>query len=93
LPSAILSNEARVPTVADVVQEHIDLLIRPSSGTTRTYQVTLDLHIRNIIGHLPVDKLDYRHLNHRAKSMMAKGKAPQDDPQRPWPHHGGDEHS
>jgi integrase len=73
---AILSNEARVPTVAEVVQEHINLLIRPSSGTTRTYQVMLDLHIRNIIGHIPVNKLDYRHLNHWAKSMMAKGKAP-----------------
>lgn len=74
--SALLSNEARVPTVAEVVQEHIDLLIRPSSGTTRTYQVMLNLHIRNIIGHIPVDKLDYRHLNHWAKAMMAKGKAP-----------------
>ncbi|GAP55206.1 ICEBs1 integrase [Arthrobacter sp. Hiyo6] len=73
---AILSNQATVPTVAEVVQEHIDLLIRPSSGTTRTYQVMLDLHIRNVIGHIPVDKLDYRHLNQWAKSMMAKGKSP-----------------
>ncbi|WP_243179060.1 hypothetical protein [Arthrobacter humicola] len=73
---AILSNQTRVPTVAEVVQEHIDLLIRPSSGTTRTYQMMLDLHIRNVIGHIPVDKLDYRHLNHWAKSMMAKGKSP-----------------
>lgn len=73
---AILSNQARVPTVAEVVQEHIDLLIRPSSGTVRTYQVMLDLHIRNVIGHIPVDKLDYRHLHHWAKSMMAKGKSP-----------------
>ncbi|MFC9772544.1 MULTISPECIES: hypothetical protein [unclassified Pseudarthrobacter] len=30
---AILANEKRTPTVADVIQEHIDLLIRPSSGT------------------------------------------------------------
>jgi integrase len=73
---AILSNQARVPTVAEVVQEHIDLLIRPSSGTVRTYQVMLDRHVRDIIGHIPVDKLDYRHLNHWVKSMMAKGKAP-----------------
>jgi integrase len=73
---AILSNQARVPTVAEVVQEHIDLLIRPSSGTVRTYQVMLDRHVRDSIGHIPVDKLDYRHLNHWVKSMMAKGKAP-----------------
>jgi hypothetical protein len=57
---AILSNEKRTPTVAEVIQEHIDLLIRPSSGTTKTYQTMLDLHIRNVIGHVPVDKLDYR---------------------------------
>ena len=57
---AILMNEKRTPTVAEVIQEHIDLLIRPSSGTTKTYQTMLDLHIRNVIGHVPVDKLDYR---------------------------------
>ena len=73
---AMLSNEKRTPTVAEVIQEHIDLLIRPSSGTTKTYQTMLDLHIRNIIGHVPVDKLDYRLIAHWVKSMMAKGKAP-----------------
>lgn len=73
---AILTNQARVPTVADVIQEHIDLLVRPSSGTTRTYQVMLDLHVRNVIGHIPVDKLDYRHIMHWVKSMRAKGRSP-----------------
>ena len=73
---AILTNRARVPTVAEVIQEHIDLLIRPSSGTTRTYQVMLDLHIRNVIGHVPVDKLDYRHIAHWVKSMSVKGRSP-----------------
>jgi hypothetical protein len=73
---AILSNEKRTPTVAEVIQEYIDLLIRPSSGTTKTYQTMLDLHIRNVIGHVPVDKLDYRLIAHWVKSMMAKGKAP-----------------
>lgn len=51
------TNQARVPTVAKVIQEHIDLLIRPSSGTTRTYQTMLDLHVRSVIGHILVDKL------------------------------------
>ncbi|MCO4237993.1 site-specific integrase [Pseudarthrobacter sp. MDT3-28] len=74
--SALLTNQARVPTVAEVVQEHIDLLVRPSSGTTKTYQVMLDLHIRSVIGHIPADKLDYRHLSHWVKSMSAKGKSP-----------------
>jgi DNA replicative helicase MCM subunit Mcm2 (Cdc46/Mcm family) len=51
---AIPTNQARVPTVAEVIQEHINLLIRPSSGITRTYQVMLDLHVRDVIGHIPV---------------------------------------
>lgn len=71
---AILSNEKRTPTVAEVIQEHIDLLIRPSSGTTKTYQTMLDLHIRNVIGHVPVDKLDYRLIAHWVKSMVAKAR-------------------
>ncbi|MFC0455436.1 tyrosine-type recombinase/integrase [Arthrobacter liuii] len=73
---AILTNEKRPPTVAEVIQEHIDLLIRPSSGTIKTYQTMLDLHIRPVIGHVPVDKVDYRVIAHWVKSMMAKEKAP-----------------
>lgn len=73
---AILTNEKRPPTVADVIQEHIDLLVRRSSGTIKTYQTMLDLHIRPVIGHVPVDKLDYRVMAHWVKSMLAKGKAP-----------------
>jgi len=73
---AILSNAKNTPTVSEVVQEHIDLLVRPSSGTTKTYQTMLDLHVRNVIGHVPVDKLDYRLLAHWVKSMAAKGLAP-----------------
>ena len=72
---AILTNAKLVPTVAEVIQEHIDLLIRPSSGTTRTYQTMLDLHVRDVIGHIPVDKLDYRHIAHWVKSMTAKGRS------------------
>lgn len=49
-----------VPNVAEVVQEHIDLLVRPSPGTIRTYQRILDVHIRNTIGHIPVDEFGYR---------------------------------
>src|SRR4029453_9906998 len=59
---AILTNAKRTPTVAEVIQEHIDLLIRPSSGTTRTYQTMLDLHVRDVIGNTPVNKSDYAHI-------------------------------
>jgi SH3-like domain-containing protein len=30
---ALLNNAKRTPTVAEVIQEHIDLLVRPSSST------------------------------------------------------------
>lgn len=73
---AILTNQKRVPTVGEVIQEHIDLLIRPSSGTVKTYQTMLDLHVKKVIGHVPVDKLDYRLIAYWVKSMMAKGRSP-----------------
>ncbi|MFJ4228402.1 tyrosine-type recombinase/integrase [Paenarthrobacter nicotinovorans] len=73
---ALLDNSKRVPTVADVIQEHIDLLVRPSSGTVKTYQTMLDLHVKLVIGHVPVDKLDYRMIAYWVKSMVAKGRSP-----------------
>ncbi|WP_307276606.1 hypothetical protein [Arthrobacter sp. W4I7] len=87
---AILSNEKRTPTVAEVIQEHIDLLIRPSSGTTKTYQTMLDLHVRNVIGHVPVDKLDYRLALGEVDD--GEGQGPEDHPQRAWPDFGGHEY-
>ena len=73
---AILDNSKRVPTVAEVIQEHIDLLVRPSSGTVKTYQTMLDLHVKKVIGGVPVDKLDYRAIAFWVKSMLAKGRSP-----------------
>ncbi|MFS2087633.1 tyrosine-type recombinase/integrase [Paenarthrobacter nicotinovorans] len=73
---ALLDNRAKIPTVGEVMQEHIDLLIRPSSGTVKTYQTMLDLHVKKVIGHVPVDKLDYRMIAYWVKSMMAKGRSP-----------------
>lgn len=58
-----------------MIQEHIDLLVRPSVGTVRTYQTMLKLHICDVIGHIPVDKLDYRHLTYWIKAMQIKGRS------------------
>lgn len=71
-------HEARpgTPTIADVVQEHINLLVRPSPGTVATYQRILDLHIRNTIGPVALDDLGYRDIIHWIKSLTAKGIAP-----------------
>ncbi|WP_254779793.1 site-specific integrase [Arthrobacter sp. cf158] len=74
---ALMDNRAKIPTVGEVIQEHIDLLIRPSSGTVKTYQTMLDLHVKKVIGHVPVDRLDYRIIAYWVKSMMAKGCSPQ----------------
>jgi integrase len=65
-----------VPSVADIVQEHIDLLVRPSSGTIGTYQRILDLHIRKSIGHIAVDELGYREVTRWIKGLIDQGAAP-----------------
>ncbi|MBT2554942.1 site-specific integrase [Arthrobacter sp. ISL-5] len=72
----MLKNQTKAPTVAAVIQEHIDLLVRPSVGTLHTYQTMLKLHIADVIGHIPVDKLDYRHLTYWIKTMQKKGRSP-----------------
>lgn len=65
-----------VPTLAEVVQEHIDLLVRPSRGTIGTYQRMLDLQIRSTIGHIPVDEFGYREVMRWIKGLSVGGLAP-----------------
>ncbi|ABM10659.1 tyrosine-type recombinase/integrase [Paenarthrobacter aurescens] len=75
-PPAKHPGKPGVPTVAGVVQEHIDLLVRPSPGTIRTYQRILDLHIQNTIGHIPIDEFGYREDMRWIKGLSAEGIAP-----------------
>jgi integrase len=63
-------------TVGQVVQEHIDLLVRPSAGTVRTYQRMLDLHIQGAIGGIPVAVFGYRDIMLWLRSLSRKGIAP-----------------
>ncbi|QCB98052.1 hypothetical protein E5206_14960 [Arthrobacter sp. PAMC25564] len=72
---AMIANQTKAPTVAAVIQEHIDLLVRPSVGTVHSYQTLLKLHIAGVIEHPPVDKLDYRHLTFWIKAMQTKGRS------------------
>lgn len=69
---AIVDSQAKVPTVASVIQEHIDLLVR---GTVRTYQTMLSLHINAVLGSVPVDRLDYREITHWIRGMQKKGSS------------------
>jgi integrase len=63
-------------TVAEVVQEHIDLLVRPASGAVATYQRMLDLHIRHAIGHIALEDFGYREIIRWIKGLSSKGIAP-----------------
>lgn len=71
----MVANQSKSPTVAEVVQEYIDLLVRPSVGTVHTYQTMLKLHIADVLGPIPVDKLDYRHLTYWIKAMQKTGRS------------------
>ncbi|MGA7205238.1 MAG: site-specific integrase, partial [Specibacter sp.] len=62
-------------TVSDGVQERLDHLVRPSSGTVRTYQSMLELHIAPLIGTIEVGALDVRHLTQWVRAMQAKGSS------------------
>ncbi|MCQ6271004.1 site-specific integrase [Pseudarthrobacter sp. R1] len=75
-PPADYLGKPGLPNVAKLVQEHIDLLVRPSPGTIGTYQRILDLHIRNTIGHIPVDELGHREIMHWVKGLTTEGVAP-----------------
>ncbi len=72
---ALIAKERGLPTVAEVIQEHIDLLVRPSEGTVRTYQTMLNLHIKARLGSVPVDKLDYRLITNWIRAMQKSGKS------------------
>lgn len=72
---AMESSERRVPTVADVIQWHIDRLVHASSGTLRTYQTMLDLHIMPVLGKIPVDELDSDHVVAWVRGMQKKGRS------------------
>ncbi|WP_231391739.1 tyrosine-type recombinase/integrase [Arthrobacter sp. 35W] len=72
---ALVAKESNLPTVAEVIQEHLDLLVRPSAGTIRTYQTMLNLHINDVLGAVPVDKLDYRQITHWIREMQKKGRS------------------
>ena len=71
----LLQARRKVPTVAQVIQEHINESVRPSTGTRRTYQTMLDLHIKPGLGALAIDTVDFRHINEWIRGMQRKGKS------------------
>ncbi|MCC9069769.1 tyrosine-type recombinase/integrase [Arthrobacter cryoconiti] len=73
---AVKAQRQKTRTVTDVVKEHLEHLVRPSSGTIRTYQPMLEHHIAPLIGTIAVADLDERHLTHWVRAMQAKGSSP-----------------
>ncbi len=71
----MLRAKRKVQTVAAMIQEHIDLLVRPSSGTMCTYQTMLDLHIKPVLGGIPIDELNFRDITECIRAMQKKGKS------------------
>ena len=49
---AMVKNQTKAPTVAAVIQEHIDLLVRPSVGTVHTlfFEPAVNESERSVIG-------------------------------------------
>ena len=74
--AAIDAAESRSRTVADVVQEHIDLLIKPGPQTIHNYRAMLEHHIKDSLGAAAVNSIDYRHITEWIRGLQRKGLAP-----------------
>lgn len=77
IAEAILDSAAESSrTVADVVQEHIDLLIKPGPQTIHNYRTMLDMHIKDSLGAAGVNAIDYRHVTEWIRGLQRKGLSP-----------------
>jgi integrase len=76
MATSILASAQAQHTVAGVIREHIDMLMKPGERTIRAYNHMLEDHITDTIGGIAVAELDYRHLTHWVKTMQGKGLAP-----------------
>jgi integrase len=74
--AAIDAAESRSRTVADVVQEHIDLLIKPGPQTIHNYRAMLEHHIKDSLGAAAVSSIDYRHITEWIRGLQRKGLSP-----------------
>lgn len=74
--AAIDAASQRSRTVADVVQEHIDLLIKPGPQTIHNYRAMLDHHIKDSLGAAAVSSIDYRHITEWIRALQKKKLSP-----------------
>jgi hypothetical protein len=72
---AMVANQTKAPTVAAVIQEHIDLLVRPSVGTVHTYLTMLKTSHRGRNGAYSSGQVGYRHLSYWNEAMQTKRRS------------------
>lgn len=63
-------------TTMAVIDEHIDLLVRPTSQTIRNYRHMVTDHIAPYFGGIAIGELSIRHLTAWVRSMQEKGLSP-----------------
>jgi integrase len=74
--AAIVAADRQSRTVAQVVEEHIDHLIKPGPQTIHNYRAMLDRHIKDSIGAAAIESLDYRHITAWIRGMQKKDLSP-----------------
>jgi integrase len=71
--AGILKVHDQSPTLGSVMQQHISMLTRASTGTVGKYRAMMRDHIAPRIGYLPVTAVEYPHLTDWIKWMQSKG--------------------
>jgi len=59
-------------TVTETVEEHIDLLVKPTTQTIHNYRYMLEHHINPHIGSIAIGELSQRHLTAWIRALQAK---------------------
>ena len=74
--AVLLAHQNGARTVDEVVDEHIDLLVKPTSQTIRNYRNMLEMHITPHLGGIAVGELSLRHLTAWIRAMQDKKLSP-----------------
>ena len=74
--AVVYAHTQNARTVSQVLTEHVDLLVKPTSQTIRNYRNMINDHISPHIGGVAVTALDIRHLTSWVRAMQDKQLAP-----------------
>jgi len=74
--AVVYAHTQNARTVSQVLTEHVDLLVKPTSQTIRNYRSMINDHINPHIGGVAVTALDIRHLTSWVRAMQDKQLAP-----------------